>query len=96
MPQPVNHPDPVSLRLDRILAPLHPLTREDVIWALDLIKKKTAEADPRLRDLPQPLLLKHFQSFAETAMQLIHRRPGSEHEAERFKRWLREAQNVLL
>lgn len=82
---------PIRSRLEQILHPNHPLCRDDVVWVLELIKKRVAEEDPALLDLPQPRLLKNFQYFAETAMMLIHRRPVYDQELDRIRIWMREA-----
>jgi hypothetical protein len=71
--------------------PDYPLCKEDVVWILDLIKKKVAEEDPELLDLSQPRLLRSFHFFAETAMMLIHRRHFFDQEADRLRTWLQEA-----
>ncbi|CAM4255145.1 hypothetical protein L1N82_01050 [Paenibacillus tarimensis] len=89
MSHPFEHP--ADKRLQQILNPDHPLCKEDVIWMLDYIKKKVADGDPVLSDLPQPQLLKTFSYFAEAAMLLIHRRPGSEQEINRLRSQLTES-----
>ncbi|GIP32881.1 hypothetical protein [Paenibacillus sp. J2TS4] len=86
-----SHPNPSSRRLEQILHPNHPLCKDDVIWMLEWIKKKVAEGDPKLLDLPQPRLLKNFHYFAETAMMFIHGRPVYDQELDSIKSWLREA-----
>ncbi len=78
-------------KLEQILHPDNVLCKEDVIWILEFIKKKVAEADPSVQSLPQPRLLTDFRYFAEVAMMLIHRRSGFDQEADRLKTWLREA-----
>lgn len=83
-------------RLEQILNPNHPLCKEDVVWALEYVKKKVAEQDPRLLSLSQPRLLRNFQFFAEAATMLMHRSPGYIHEAERLRASLREAAYGLL
>jgi hypothetical protein len=81
----INH---TQIRLEQISHPCHPLCREDVIWMLELIKKKVVEQDPSIMDLDQPQLIQHFHAFAELAMKLIHRRPASYPEAEHLKAWI--------
>ncbi|MDF2668765.1 MAG: hypothetical protein K0R67_1071 [Paenibacillus sp.] len=78
-------------RLERILSPDHPLCKEDVVWVLEFVKKKVADADPRILDLTQPRLLKNFQYFAEAATLLLHRVPFAAQEADHLKVCLREA-----
>ncbi|SFE13200.1 hypothetical protein SAMN04487969_101224 [Paenibacillus algorifonticola] len=80
-----------ELRISRILNPNHPLSREDVIWMLEYIKKKVADDDPALTGLSQPRLLRNFHCFAEAAMSLIHRGRASDQEADRLQGWLKEA-----
>ncbi|MDF2718464.1 MAG: hypothetical protein K0R28_5389, partial [Paenibacillus sp.] len=55
--QPAVFPKPPDRRLEQILSPNHPLCKDDVVWVLEFVKKKVAEQDPRLLDLPQPRLL---------------------------------------
>lgn len=78
-------------KLDQLLHPSHVLCRDDVIWILEYIKKKVAERDANLLALSQPRLLTNFHYFAEIAMLLIHRRGGSDQEADRLKSWIAEA-----
>jgi hypothetical protein len=88
-------PNPSQKRLNQILDPSHPLCKEDVVWVLELIKKKVADGDPAYSDLPQPQLLKHFSCFAEAAMLLIHHRPGGDQEIGRLRLWLAESVREL-
>lgn len=90
------YPKPPNRRLEQILSPNHPLCKEDVVWVLEFVKKKVAEQDPNLLDLPQPRLLKNFQHFAEAATTLLHRRPGPVNEAERLRASLIEATYGLM
>ncbi|MBH5316808.1 hypothetical protein I6N90_03155 [Paenibacillus sp. GSMTC-2017] len=83
--------DPTELRINRILDPAYPLSRDDVVWMLGYIKKKVADDDPSLLDLSQPRLMQNFLSFAEAAMALIQRRHASDQEAERLREWLKQA-----
>ncbi|WP_010269941.1 hypothetical protein [Paenibacillus senegalensis] len=95
----MSHPsfkDPVHKRIHDILHTDIPLCRNDVVWMLMWIKKKVAEGDPALRELPQPRLMINFHYFAETAMALTNRRPGSENEMEQIRRWLAEASYGLV
>ncbi|RKN86693.1 hypothetical protein [Paenibacillus ginsengarvi] len=90
------YPNPPETRLERILHPTHTLCKDDVVWVLEYVKKKVAEQDPRLLDLPQPRLLKNFQHFAEAATMLLQRRPSCVSEADRLRHSLREAAFGLL
>lgn len=83
--------DPTRKRLERIMDPHQTLTREDIVWVLEWIKKKVADEDPALLGLSQPRLLANFHFFAETAMLLIHRRSNNAAEVDRIRLWLREA-----
>ncbi|MCD1257959.1 hypothetical protein B5M42_003765 [Paenibacillus athensensis] len=85
------YPDPTRGKLDQLLHPGYPLCKEDVVWILEFIKKKVAEEDPQMQVTSQPHLIKNFLYFAEVAMMLIHRRNGFDQEADRLKKWLREA-----
>lgn len=80
-----------EIKLAKILDPAHPLCREEVVWMLEYIKKKVAEEDPKITDLPQPRLLQNFRYFAEIALMLIQRRNGFDSEADRLKSWVYEA-----
>jgi hypothetical protein len=88
---PASIPLQTRLKLEQIMQPAYPLCREDVVWMLDLIKKKVAEEDPHLLDLSQPRLIKNFRYFAEVAMMLIHRRHLFDQETDDLRAWLREA-----
>lgn len=77
-------------KIEQILQSSTPLCREDVVWMLEYIKKKVAEEDPRLLDLPGPRLIQNFHYFAEVAMMLVSPR-SFDHEYDRLKAWLREA-----
>ena len=76
---------PADKRIRQILDPAHPICKDDVIWLLDAIKKKVADGDPAISDLPQPQLLMQFRYFAEAAMLLIHRRPNADQEIDRLR-----------
>jgi hypothetical protein len=78
-------------KLEQILDPAHPLCRDDVVWVLELIKKKVAEGDPQLMELPQPRLMQNFRYFADISLMLIQRRNGFDQEADRLKKWIAEA-----
>ncbi|MVO99283.1 hypothetical protein [Paenibacillus lutrae] len=85
-----------SERLQVMLQPAYMLCRNDVVWALEFIRKKIAEQDPALQSLSQPRLLKNFESFAEVSMMLIHRGSGFDQEADRIKSCLKEAAHGLI
>lgn len=85
------YPTPPEQRLERILSPGHSLCREDVVWVLQFVKKKVAEQDPRLLELPQPRLLQNFQHYADAAMMLLQTQPGGGGEAGRLRAALLEA-----
>jgi hypothetical protein len=84
----INH---TQIRIEQISHPSHPLCREDVIWMLELIKKKVVEQDPSIMDLDQPQLIQHFNAFAELAMKLNHRRTASYPEDEHLTAWIYQA-----
>jgi hypothetical protein len=83
--------DAAGRKLEKLLDPHYPLCKDDVIWLLEYIKKKVAEEDPELLDLPQPRLLQNFRYFAEIAMLLIHRHPVYDQDTDRLKKWAAEA-----
>jgi len=87
--------DQTKQKINQILDPTYPLSRDDVVWMLGYITKKVADADPAVLGLSQPRLIKNFHAYAEAAMALIHRRSSSEQEAERLREWLREAVHGL-
>jgi len=89
-------PHPTRGRMDRILSPDYPLCRDDVVWILEFIKKKVADEAPELLALPQPRLLRNFQSFAEVSTLLIKQRSGCGHETDRLRSCLAEALYGLL
>lgn len=60
--------------LRRLMDPSYPPRREDVLWALDLIKQKVADGAPEWSGLDLPQLLDHFACFADMALMLLHRR----------------------
>ncbi|WP_261807561.1 hypothetical protein [Paenibacillus sp. N3.4] len=78
-------------KLEQILHPSYILCKDDVVWILEFIKKKVAEEDPHMQGLTQPHLLRNFRYFAEISLMLIHRRNSFDQEADRLKKWLREA-----
>lgn len=84
-------PPPRRDRLELILSADHPLTKEDVVWVLEVVKKKVADGDPRLLDLDQPRLLQNFQHYAEASLLLLNRRMCYGQEADRLRVCLREA-----
>ncbi|CAH1206997.1 hypothetical protein PAECIP111893_02668 [Paenibacillus plantiphilus] len=93
---PPNHqPQFMQERINKILHPDYPLCRDDVVWMLEYIKKKVADEAPELLSLPQPRLLRNFQSFAEASMILIKQRSGCSHEADRLRACLSEAMSGL-
>lgn len=65
-----------------MLQPNYPLCRDDLIWMMDFIKKRVAEGDPRLLDLPTPRLFQNFHAFCELAMMIIHNRGKVDQEAD--------------
>src|SRR4051794_4608065 len=85
-------PEPFSARyrVNRINNPDYPLSREDVIWTLEFMKKKMADEAPELLGLPQPLLLRKFQSFADASLLLLKQRSGCGHDADRMRGYLQE------
>ncbi|OXM15806.1 hypothetical protein [Paenibacillus herberti] len=87
---------PADKRLRRILDSNVGLCREDAIWALDYIRKKVADGAPAMQGLPQPRLMKNYQSFAEAAMSLLLSQRSGPMEAERLRKMLREALHGLI
>ena len=85
-------PEPFSTlyHINRINDPDYPLSREDVIWTLEFMKRKMADEAPELLGLPQPLLLRKFQSFAEASLMLLKSRSGCGYETDRLRNCLQE------
>lgn len=96
MATPVPAPQQTRHKLEQMFMPDYPLCKEDVVWILDLIKKKVAEEDPLLLDLSQPRLLKSYHYFAEVAMMFVHRRHFFDQEADRLRSWLLEAARDII
>jgi hypothetical protein len=91
MAQPAPAINPTQLRLEQISHPCYPLCREDLIWVLELVKKKVTEQDPAIMDLDQPQLIHYFQNFAELALKLIHQRATCYSETEPLKAWIHKS-----
>jgi hypothetical protein len=81
----------ISNKLEQMFETHHSLSRTDIVWILESIKKKVAEEDPRLLALSQPRLLKNFRYFAEISMMLIHQKSFCDQEVDRLKTWAYEA-----
>ncbi|WP_219837770.1 hypothetical protein [Paenibacillus sp. R14(2021)] len=92
---PLPEPFSVQYRMDRINNPDYPLSREDVIWTLEYVKKKMADEAPDLLGLPQPFLLRKFQCFAEASLLLLKQRSGCGPEADRLRHCLQEVMSGL-
>ncbi|MCZ8520262.1 MULTISPECIES: hypothetical protein [Paenibacillus] len=90
-PAPAPLRPPAGSKVQQILDPSTPLCKDDIVWMLEYIKKKVAEEDPNLMDLPQPRLMQNFRYFAEIALMVIQRRNGFDQEADRLKAWVSEA-----
>jgi hypothetical protein len=78
-------PAPPAEPLRRLLDPAQPFCREDVLWALHLIKRKAAEGAPEISGLDRPQLLEYFTCFAEMATLLLHRQMPDLPETVRFR-----------
>lgn len=74
--------------LRRLLDPDYPLCREDLIWALDYIKRKVADGAPEWTGLDRPRLLAHFAAYANLAMHLLHRQSLCGEDAEQLRAML--------
>ncbi|CAM3723496.1 hypothetical protein COLU111180_05085 [Cohnella lubricantis] len=79
-------PDPLRHLLD----PDYPLCREDLIWALDYIKRKVADGAPEWTGLDRPQLLAHFAAYANLAMHLLHRQSLCGEDTEQLRAMLRD------
>jgi hypothetical protein len=92
IPMNAGQPTPAE-PLRRLLDQNNPLCREDVLWALDFIKRKVADGAPEWSGLERPQLLAHFSCFAEMAMLLVHRRSPGGPETTCFRTMLSELMN---
>ncbi|MBB6730263.1 hypothetical protein [Cohnella zeiphila] len=82
---------PANDRWRRLLDPAYPLRREDLIWALDDMKRKIADGAPEWTGLDRPALLARFASFAELAMYLLRRPSLCGEDAEHLRALLKDA-----
>ncbi len=80
-----------NAKFQKMLDKDYPLCRDDVIWMLQYIKKKAADGDSALLNLPQPRLLNNFHAFAEVALCLIQRGSYNTLEAHQMRKWLTDA-----
>jgi hypothetical protein len=83
-------PAPSPGPLKRLLDPSEPFCREDVLWALDHIKRKAAEGAPEWSGLDRPQLLDYFVRFAEMALLLLHRQTPGSPETARFRKMVED------
>lgn len=88
--------DQSKQKIERILDPAYPISRDDVVWMLGYITKKVADEDPAIMGLSQPQLLRNFHAYAEVSMALINRRNSSDQDVIRLREWLRQAATGLL
>ncbi|WP_276352662.1 hypothetical protein [Cohnella caldifontis] len=77
-------PSPLKRLLDRS----QPFCKEDVLWALDYMKRKAADGAPEWSGLDRPQLLEVFACFAEMSLLLLHRQTPGKPETERFRAML--------
>lgn len=74
--------DQTKQKINQILDPTYPLSRDDVVWMLGYITKKVADADPAVLDLSQPRLIKTSMHMLKRlwryfiAVQAVSRRPS--------------------
>ncbi|MEB3102947.1 hypothetical protein [Ferviditalea candida] len=83
--------DPTRKKFRAIMDPYYSLKREDIVWMLEYIKKKVADADPHLLNLTKPRLLSNQYYFAKVALMLIQKQYGGQQEMAQIKHWLAEA-----
>ncbi|WP_232276803.1 methyltransferase [Paenibacillus sp. 481] len=79
-----------AARMQKILDPNHPLCREDIVWALNYVKRKLVEQDEALRRLSPERVLHNFRYFAEVSL-LLHRSSSQSQESDRLRSYLAEA-----
>ncbi|MFC5703496.1 hypothetical protein ACFPVX_19580 [Cohnella faecalis] len=88
-----NRSNPPIEPLRRLLDPEYPLCRDDVLWALDHVKRKVAEGAPEWSGLDRPQLLAHFVCFADIALMMLHRRTLEGPESASFRKLLSSLTN---
>lgn len=86
--------NPITIRLDRIMDPNHPLCREDVIWLLNTIKNKLIENHAGSA-LPYETLLYSYRYYTEVSMLMLQRNSTSALESERLRLYMKEAARIL-
>jgi len=86
----------VQRHISNLLDADHPLCRNDVIWLLQYIKKRVADEDPALLDIPQLRLIQAFHAYAEAALCLIQRGNNNSLDANQMRKWLAEASSIVL
>lgn len=86
----------IQRHINNMLDADHPLCRSDVIWLLQYIKKRVADEDPALLDLPQLRLIRSFHAYAEAALCLIQRGNNNSLDANQMREWLYKTSSVLL
>ncbi|EPY08758.1 methyltransferase [Paenibacillus sp. E194] len=98
MPQlPVPEPHPskstiqrsTSVRLARIMDSNHPLCREDIVWALNVIKQQLTDHPDKWAMLEPNQLVRRFHSYAEISSLLVYSSSYGQ-ESDRIRKYLAE------
>ncbi|MEO3947577.1 hypothetical protein [Gorillibacterium sp. CAU 1737] len=74
-----------------LLDPAYLLCRNDLIWALMVLKQKTAEGTLLHAELPRPNLVRNVHAMAELALALLRPESGMALAQSDLKTLLREA-----
>jgi hypothetical protein len=72
----------------RLLDPTQPFLREDVLWALDYVRRKAAEKARQPASPDQMPCCEYFACFAEMALLLLNRQMPGPPEQARFRAML--------
>jgi hypothetical protein len=88
----IKHPegDQPILKLDELLSK-NVLTKSEVIWILEYVKRQIELEDPKLLGLSQARLLKNYFYFAKTSLRLIHQWDKNDQDMGSLLQWLKEA-----
>ncbi|MCR8845681.1 methyltransferase [Paenibacillus sp. SC116] len=78
-------------RMAQILDSSHPLCKDDILWALNMVKQKLAQPDEHVDALEPERLRRNFRYFAEISTLMLKRNGKYGQESERLRYYLSEA-----
>ncbi|NMM51400.1 hypothetical protein [Paenibacillus aquistagni] len=90
-PDQPNHQRTVAARMALILDPQHTLLKEDVLWALSMIKNQLANQTEWVEKLDKERIAKNYRYFAEVSVIMLHRSRLLDSESDRLRLYLQEA-----